>query len=350
MSASTVQQQLRVGILGFGGLGRGMARMVNARRGFQLCAVADRTGFAYQENLDLETCLGCSSVTQLEKGQSSDQAILDLLTRHGEQLDVLFLALPNLPVDFYQHTVQQIAEQTPFQGVMVDALKRTEAVECLLDLDGLLRANRLLYITGAGATPGFLTTIAAVAAQSFVEVEAIDIYFGVGVSNWEQYRATIREDLLHLPGFDADKVAAMSDADIEAELDRRNGLIELVNMEHADDIILELAGVCDRSCITVGGLVDTRNARKPVSTTVTVRGKTIAGDSCQHQFTVADETTMVDNVCGPAAGFMARGVELHLRGQYGLMTSANVMPRTSAEGLARLAANQDLRQEELVTA
>src|SRR5262249_43497900 len=153
-------------------------------------------------------------------------------------------------------------------------------------------------------TPGFLTTVAAVAAHSFAEVLSVDIYFGVGIANWNAYKATIREDLLHLPGFNAEKVAQMSDKDVEDVLEARNGLLELHNMEHADDIILALAGVCRPDQVTVGGLVDTRNAKKPVSTTVTVTGKTASGQVTSHKFIVGDETTMVDNVCGPALGFM----------------------------------------------
>jgi hypothetical protein len=137
----------------------------------------------------------------------------------------------------------------------------------------------------------------------------------------------------------------MSDQDIEAELEKRNGLIELVNMEHADDIILEMAGICDRSKITVGGLVDTRNAKKPTSTTVTVKGITANGELTQHQFVVGDATTMVDNVCGPACGFMAKGVELHNDGIVGLRTSAEIMPRFSAEGLGLVASQNMLKSQ-----
>lgn len=144
---------------------------------------------------------------------------------------------------------------------MVDALKRTQAVERLMPLGPSLRERGVLYITGAGATPGFLTTVAAVAAHSFAEVLSVDVRFGVGIACWDAYRATVREDLIHLDGFNAERVAAMSDADVEAELDRRQGLIELNGMEHADDIILELAGVCPRDRVRVGGLVDTRNAK-----------------------------------------------------------------------------------------
>lgn len=326
---------IRVAILGMGGLGRGMARMLNARRGYRWVAAADSSGLAYQaDGLPLALLDGPVPVGQWPGvGQISADSVAHLMREHGESIDAVFMALPNLPVEFYADTIAAIARESDFQGVMVDALKRTEAVERLLSHHELLRDQGILYITGAGATPGFLTTVAAVAAQSFVDVLSVDIHFGVGVANWEAYRATIREDFLHLPGFSAERVAAMTDDDIERELDARNGRIELVDMEHADDIILELAGICDRNRITVGGVVDTRNARKPVSTTVKITGLTMAGETTTHQFIVGDETTMVDNVCGPACGFMARGVELYNQGVAGLRTSAEIMPRLHAEGL-----------------
>jgi hypothetical protein len=320
---------IRVAILGAGGLGRGMARMIAQRKGFRLVALADRNGYCYNEaGICSETIQNLSEMAaHPEIGRKSDRAVMDLLQRHGEQIDALFLALPNLPVEFYADTMRAIATETPFQGVVVDALKRTVAVEKLLPLDGLLRSRRILHIVGAGATPGFLTTIAAVAAQSFVEVEKIDIHFGVGVANWEAYRATIREDFLHMPGFTPESVAAMTDDDIARELNQRGGLLELADMEHADDIILELAGVCPRDRVTVGGVVDTRSAKKPVSTTVTITGRTVSGALGEHKFIVSDEAGMVDNVCGPVLGFMARGADMHRRGTYGLLTSAEVMPR-----------------------
>jgi hypothetical protein len=321
---------IRLGIVGFGGLGRGMARRIfaTAAQDIQLVAVVDSHAWAYDAQGLPETVLQ-QSQTVSQFGQEDATPLLSLLQAHGSALDALFLAFPNLPVARYSQTVEDILGQTNFRGVMVDALKRTAAVERLLPLDAQLQQRGVVYITGAGATPGFLTTIAAVAALSFTEVCAVEIRFGVGVANWEQYRATIREDFLHLPGFTAQRVAAMSDADIEAELDARHGLLELVQMEHADDIILSLAGVCDRSRITVGGVVDTRNARKPVSTTVTVVGKTQDGQQSTHTFVVGDETTMVDNVCGPAVGFLRRGAELQQSGRMtgGLFTSAELMPR-----------------------
>lgn len=333
-----VRDMIRVAVLGAGGLGRGMGRMLTRRKGFQLVAMADRQGYAWNPDGFAETWLtGQQPVTQWPGGVAVEQdnnACRALLQAHGQHIDAVFMALPNLPVDFYAQTLRMIATDTPFQGVVVDALKRTRAVELLLPLAALLQERGILYITGGGATPGFLTTVAAVAAQSFVAIDHITIHFGVGVANWQAYRATIREDFLHLPGFNADRVAAMTDADIEQELAARNGLLELVNMEHADDIILELAGLCSRDKITVGGLVDTRNAKKPVSTTVTVVGQTLAGETTEHRFVVGDATTMVDNVCGPACGFLASGVEQYNHGVFGLKTSAQVMPRYSAEGLS----------------
>jgi hypothetical protein len=200
-------------------------------------------------------------------------------------------------------------------------------VEMLLQRREALAQAGITYITGCGATPGLLTAAAALAAQSFVEVEDVTIWFGVGIANWEAYRATIREDIAHLAGFDVAKVAAMTDGEIEAELDSRNGLLELVNMEHADDIMLESAGVLPRARVKVGGLVDTRNPKKPVSTNVKVTGVTFEGKRSTHTFTLGDETSMAANVNGPALGYMNTGFWLQQQGIAGIFTSADLMPR-----------------------
>lgn len=320
---------IRVAILGAGGLGKGMAKLIPHRPDFTLVAMADSQGYCYDpDGLYVDTILPLETVADHPVcGTRSSQSILELLSRCGHDIDGIFLALPNLPVAFFAETITAILDETPFNGVMVDALKRTKAVEYLVPLNEKLRKKGSLYVTGAGATPGFLTTVATIAAHSFVEVLSVDIYFGVGISSWESYQSTVREDLLHLEGFDAERVARMSDAEIKAELDKRNGLIELKNMEHADDIIMELAGVCPRARVSVGGLVDTRNAEKPVSTTVTVTGRTMSGAIGSHRFMVSDETTMVDNVCGPALGFLLRAYELNRAGTSGLITSADIMPR-----------------------
>ena len=326
-----MQQAVRVAVFGFGGLGKGMARLIPQRPDFRLVAVADSQGFAFNAN-------GLELTEEFSLNQplhADSDSMISLLKAHGQEIDAVFMALPNLPVEFFAETVKRIADETGFEGVFVDALKRTEAVERLFALNEQLQERKILYITGAGATPGFLTTIAAVAAHSFVEVLDVNIHFGVGIGNWEAYKATVREDFIHLEGFDAKRVACMSDEEIAQELDVRGGLLKLVDMEHADDIILELAGVCPRDRVRVGGLVDTRNAKKPVSTTVTVTGRTASGSVGSHQFVVSDEATMVDNVCGPALGFMLRGTELYGRGFYGLITSADIMPRFSSQVFAQ---------------
>ncbi|MCE3236998.1 MAG: hypothetical protein K0Q50_3190 [Vampirovibrio sp.] len=321
-----MQQAVRVAVFGFGGLGKGMARLIPHRPDFKLVAVADSQGYAFDANgLDLD-----DNFALVQPIHSDSDSIISLLKAHAGEIDAVFMALPNLPVEFFAETVKRIADETNFEGVFVDALKRTEAVERLFALNEQLQERKILYITGAGATPGFLTTVAAIAAHSFVEVLDVNIHFGVGIANWEAYKATVREDFIHLEGFDAKRVACMSDEEISEELEVRNGLLKLVDMEHADDIILELAGVCPRDRVRVGGLVDTRNAKKPVNTTVTVTGRTVSGAVGSHQFVVSDEATMVDNVCGPALGFMLRGTELYERGFYGLITSADIMPRFSS--------------------
>ncbi|MGL5872652.1 MAG: saccharopine dehydrogenase-like oxidoreductase, partial [Xenococcaceae cyanobacterium] len=214
-----------------------------------------------------------------------------------------------------------------WRGVLVDALKRTSAVEQLLPLQNELKAAGITYLTGCGATPGLLTAAAALAAQSYAEIHSVKITFGVGIANWEAYKATIREDIAHMPGYDVDRATAMSDAEVEALLDKTNGILALENMEHADDIILELAGICSRDRVSVGGVVDTRNPKKPLSTNVKITGRTFEGKISTHTFTLGDETSMAANVCGTAFGYLKAGISFHRKGIYGLFTSAEIMPQ-----------------------
>jgi hypothetical protein len=182
-------------------------------------------------------------------------------------------------------------------------------------------------MTGCGATPGLLTAAAAIAAQSYSEIHRVKITFRVGNANWEAYRSTIREDIAHMPEYDVEKARAMTDEEVAALLDQTNGIISLENMEHADDIMLELAGICDRDRVTVGGVVDTRNPKKPLSTNVKVTGRTFEGKISTHTFTLGDETSMAANVCGPAFGYLKAGIGLNRRGITGLFTAAEIMPQ-----------------------
>jgi hypothetical protein len=321
---------IKVGVLGFGGLGQAAARVIEPKREMQWVAVADRKGYAYHESgLDGDACLATvrdrGSVGYVEPyGTLSHNSIQELLERANA--DGYFLALPNLPNTFLTDVARMFI-QSGWRGVLVDALKRTSALKQLLHLQDDLQAAGITYMTGCGATPGLLTAAAALAAQSYAEIHSVKITFGVGIANWEAYQATIREDIAHLPGYDLEKARAMSEAEVEALLDKTNGILALENMEHADDIMLELAGICPRDRVTVGGVVDTRNPKKPLSTNVKVTGRTFEGKISTHTFTLGDETSMAANVCGPAFGYLKAGISLHRRGIHGLLTAAEVMPQ-----------------------
>jgi len=326
-----INQPIRVGVLGYGGLGQAAARLLAPKREMLWVAAADQKGYAYgPEGLNSQKCEAIyksqGSLGYLEPGGIlSDRSIQELI-QTAQGVDGYFLALPNLPNTFMASVARQFIE-SGWKGVLVDAIKRTSAVEQILAMKSELQAAGITYMTGCGATPGLLTAAAALAAQSYAEVHSVKITFGVGIANWEAYRATIREDIAHLPGYDVPKAQAMSDAEVEALLDSTNGLLKLENMEHADDIMLELAGICDRDRVTVGGIVDTRNAKKPLSTNVQITGRTFEGKISTHTFTLGDETSMAANVCGPAFGYLKAGVMLQRKGISGLFTAAEIMPQ-----------------------
>ncbi|MEY2983660.1 MAG: hypothetical protein RLZZ568_277 [Cyanobacteriota bacterium] len=323
------QLPLRVGVLGFGGLGQAAARLLTPKQEMRLVAIADRHGYLYSDRgIDVDDAIAVyrekESVGHGQWGRLSDNSIQDLIGQAA--VDGYFLALPNLPNTFMAD-VARIFIQSGWQGVLVDALKRTSAVEQLLELKTDLAQAGITYLTGCGATPGLLTAAAAVAAQSFQEIHQVKITFGVGIANWEAYRATIREDIAHMPGYGVEKARSMTDTEVSALLDKTNGILALENMEHADDIMLELAGICHREQVTVGGVVDTRNPQKPLSTNVKITGRTFEGKLSTHTFTLGDETSMAANVCGPAFGYLKAGYGLRQRGLVGLWTAADVMPR-----------------------
>lgn len=327
-----MNQSRRIGVLGAGGLGRAAVRYLEQKEEFSLVALGDSQGFAHEEE-----GIASAAVEKLGAGDSvaslpgtgrecADAAASMIALNKAGGLDAIFLAVPNLPNTFVPELIARFAREG-FSGVVADALKRTSAVEQILRIEKELTGSNLLYVTGAGATPGLLTAAANLAAQSFVKVEEVTIHFGVGIPSWESYKATVREDIAHMPGFDVDKVRTLTDADIERLLDDCAGVLQLEDMEHADDILLERAGVVQAEKVRVGGLVDTRHAKKPVSTTMTLRGRTFEGKEASHQFILGDETSMAANVLGPAFGWIKAGLDLHGRGIRGLFSSADLMPR-----------------------
>lgn len=332
MHTQPTNQQIRIGVLGFGGLGQAAAKVLAGKREMILVAAADQKGYAYStEGLNtqqiIKTYQSQGSVGYLEPvGTLSNNSSIQDLIATSQPVDGFFLALPNLPNDFIP-SVTQAFIQSGWRGVLVDAIKRTSAVEQLLAMKAELQAAGITYMTGCGATPGLLTAAAALAAQSYAEIHKVEITFGVGIANWEAYRATVREDIGHMPGYTVEAARAMTDAEVEALLDKTNGVLTLENMEHADDVMLEFAGICSRDRVTVGGVVDTRNPKKPLSTNVKVTGRTFEGKISTHTFTLGDETSMAANVCGPAFGYLKAGQQLHQRGIYGIFTAAEIMPQ-----------------------
>ncbi len=319
---------MKIAILGAGGLGKAAAHILAQKQSHTLVAIADAGGFAFNRNgLNAEEIgevkVG-GSVAGLGDGQISEDSIGEII-KLKDEYDGVFIALPNLPNDFIPSIVERFVAGG-FQGALVDALKRTRAMEMIFELDPLLKDNNCTFLSGCGATPGLLTAAAALAAQSFVKIEDVKIWWGVGIERWDDYKATIREDIAHLPGYTVELAKALSDVEVEALLDKTDGKLTLHDMEHADDVMLERAGVCDRNQVTVGGVMDTRHAKKPVSTTMTLTGITFDGKRSEHQFILGDETSMAANVCGTALGYLSRAHWLRERGIYGVFGSAEMMP------------------------
>ena len=319
---------MRIAILGAGGLGKAAAQIIEQKQDMTLVAVADAGGFVANPAgipaAEIVRVKVGGSVAELPGGLATDDGIGAVIAL-ADQIDGIFLALPNLPNDFIPGIVTRLVEGG-FQGSLVDALKRTRAMEMVFELDTRLQEAKCTYLTGCGATPGLLTAAAALAAQSFVTIENVDIWWGVGIPRWDDYKATIREDIAHLPGYDVEKAKLLSDAEVESLLAETEGKLTLHEMEHADDVMLERAGVIGRDQVHVGGVMDTRSAQKPVSTTMTLTGITFEGKRSQHKFILGDETSMAANVCGPALGYLKRADWLRRRGVYGVFGSAEMMP------------------------
>jgi len=357
--------RIRVAVLGSGGLGKAAARIIGMKRELCLSAICDSRGVvASVEGLAGEALAGISgdlvdgyrgwqegaprrslgralserseskgggdasggvaTVTALE-ARHCDDPIGEVLGM-ADRLDAILVALPNLPNEFIPGVIERFAAAHS-SLVFVDVLKRTRAVEQMFALDPLVKRSRSVVMTGCGATPGLLAAAAVLAAQSFIEVEKVDIWWGVGIANWDAYRATIREDIAHLPGYTVERAKAMTDAEVEELLARTNGLLELRNMEHADDLLLERVGaVDDRAQVEVGGVMDTRHPTKPVSTTMTLTGRTFEGRRSSHTFILGDETTMAANVIGPALGYLKRGLWLKAQGLFGVFGPTEFLP------------------------
>ena len=374
-----MSEPLRIAVLGAGGLGKAACRIIGMKRELRMVAICDSRGVLHDPsglpgesiaNYDRDLVAGYEAAHDMQAEEGGGvapppadavkdggfvkpaalwaasagggvatatrtstvvEATADGIGRIVEwasagTIDGVLLALPNLPNDFLPGVVRRFFDAGCSVAV-TDALKRTQAMELTLQLDPLAKHARAVYLTGCGATPGLLTAAAVLAAQSFITVEHVDIFWGVGIANWEAHNATIREDIAHLPGFTIEQAQAMTDAQIEALLDQTNGILRLQQMEHADDVLLQRAGVVEhREQVTVGGVMDTRHAKKPVSTTMTLTGTTFEGRRASHRFILGDETSMAANVIGPALGYLKRAHWLQRHGIFGVFGSTEFMP------------------------
>ena len=290
-------------------------------------AETEAGGTAAEAAPDADAGIAPDSVAHVpEVGEPSDDSIGAVVEIH-DALDAVVMALPNIPHDFIPRTVERFAE-AGYEGVMVDVLKRSRVIAMMEEREDLLEESGITFVCGAGATPGFLTGAAALAAQSFVEIEEIAIWWGVGLgSGYRENPGTVREDIAHLDGYDLETVSEMSDEEIQEVVDEHDGVLEFHDMEHADDVLLERAAVCDADEVTVGGVLDLTTDEKPTTTTVEVTGTTFEGETGTNTFQLDDDTSMAANVNGPALGYLKAGLEAHAVGRYGLQGPAELMPR-----------------------
>jgi hypothetical protein len=332
------KKTIRVAVFGAGGLGKAAARIISMKKELSLSLICDSHSVLSSDlGLDAEALSNIegnlSSYSNPKKNKAAKFSAIDcndpieyVAKNCCGKFDAAFLALPNMPNEFLPGVVSRFAKAKK-SIVFVDALKRSTAIRQMFKLDTLVKKSKGVIITGCGATPGLLSAAAVLAAQSFIEVEKVDIFWGVGIANWDAYKSTIREDIAHMPGFSVERAKAMSDSEVEALLEKTNGLLQLKNMEHADDVLLKRVGaVEDESYVEVGGVMDTRHAKKPVSTTMTLTGITFDGKRSSHRFILGDETSMAANVVGTALGYMKRALWLKRQGIFGVFGSTEFMP------------------------
>src|SRR3989344_6525137 len=213
---------MNIAILGAGGIGKDAARIIEKKKEVKIVATCDKGGFAIDEKgikpKKIYSLGKKESVATI--GKSSSDTIGEIIKK-SKMIDGILITLPNLPNEFIPSVAKRFLNNG-YRGAFSDPLKRTQAMKIMFGMNDFFRKKKSTYMTGTGATPGLLTAAAVIAAQSFVEVKKVDIFWGVGISNWEEYRGTIREDIAHLPGFTTEKAKSMSDNEIDELLDKTN--------------------------------------------------------------------------------------------------------------------------------
>jgi len=356
-ASEDIMDEITFAVLGTGGIGRRTLEVSTEKSQLTPVAACDRHGVAIDhDGLDVDELLaategniasdpeervstdGGAAAAEGVKQTGEDSGVvasaqaeptetpIDDIIAESDAIDAVLVALPNFEHDFIPRVVDRFAE-ADYSGTVIDVLKRSRVIDMLDDRTDALESAGMTVICGAGATPGFLTGAAALAAQSFVEVESVDIWWGVGLkSGYEDNRGTVREDIAHLPDYDIEDAREMSEDEIEAIIDEHDGVIEFEDMEHADDVLLERAGICDAEDVTVGGILDLTSDEKPTTTTVSVTGRTFDGETGTNTFQLDDDTSMEANVNGPALGYMKAGVRRNRAGEYGVFGPGELMP------------------------
>jgi len=321
----------KVAILGFGGMGRAAAQIIAMDDNLSLIAIADISGCAINTGgLDVKEIMAAHKdgirIDDIpEVGVKTENPIKTVL-EHQENIDAMLLCLPSVPHSFVPQAVAQIIKSN-YRGLIVDILDQTPAIEGLYRMKDSIAASGILYITGGGCTPGMLTAVAALAAHSFVNVHHMQIYFGVGIADYvNRDEASLREVMSGMEHLNVEKVSAMSKQDLQQELDRLGGMIEVRGLAHGDDLLLDVSGVTDRRNVEVGGKLDTTRDKKPVSTQMEITGRTFDGCITSHRFILGDDSSMAANTAGPAVGYLRGGLKLFQKGLRGLWNACEVMP------------------------
>ena len=132
---------LNIAVFGAGGLGKSMARLISVKRDMKLVCILDSNGYAFDlKGIDyslIENAKGAiGNIPGI--GTKSTNSIDEVLSKHALNINAIFVALPNLPNSFIPEVAEKIALSN-FEGVIVDALKRTSALELLSKHDDLFK-------------------------------------------------------------------------------------------------------------------------------------------------------------------------------------------------------------------
>ena len=121
----------KLAVLGAGGLGQEMLKLLAKRQNANLVAIVDKNAYLYAENgLDLNELNQNfkGDVSSINNSVKSPNSIMSLLSLYGSEIDCLFYALPNLPTQFIPNLTKQIIENVLWVSTSEDVSKVTAAL------------------------------------------------------------------------------------------------------------------------------------------------------------------------------------------------------------------------------